>query len=317
MESSSSSCSENAISKAQEILIQQFAESGLLPLDRVKVGNALSALGDPRFQADRWFLPKGNGFGFVRIPEGGYSMGDKALNVHVPTFYIAQYQTTVAQFRAFVDDTAFEPGNSDCLSGTDNHPVPWVSWYEAFAYTQWLGGKLESLAKSQLADKAETLLPEQREMWVGLAEGSLKVCLPSEPEWEKAALGDTGSIFPWGDEIDVSYANFKESMLDATTAVGSFPKGASPFGVLDMSGNAWDWLRTVWGPSLEEPSFSEPYNYSDGREDLDASSNMLRCMRGGGFPVETARAKSRHRDAVLPNDRDDADSFRVVLTTQL
>ncbi|MEJ8567779.1 formylglycine-generating enzyme family protein [Elongatibacter sediminis] len=291
-------------------LLEGMSDNRLTPRQRQQMGNALAMIGDPRFREDRWFLPDEPDLGFVHIPEGPCALGENADEVFLPGFYIARFQTTVAQFRAFVTDAEFSPGNPECLRGVDNHPVPWVNWFEALAYTKWLGNRLQELAKEHPGgDSAES-----RALWAGLADGSLQCSLPSEAEWQKAAVGDSGWAYPWGDDIDTTRCNYKESELDSTVAVGTFPEGASPYGVLDMSGNAWDWQRTVWGPSLEEPLYDWPYKAEDGRENIDAPSDLLRCMRGGGFPVEAARASSRYRDAVKPEDRDDADSFRVVLT---
>ena len=102
--------------------------------------------------------------------------------------------------------------------------------------------------------------------------------------------------------------------LESTVAVGCYPEGKSLFGMFDASGNAWDWLRTVWGPGFEEPLYADPYDVHDGREALDAGPEMLRCMRDGAFLVEEERAASTFGDAVEPDSRDNAESFRVVIT---
>jgi len=137
--------------------------------------------------------------------------------------------------------------------------------------------------------------------------------LPTEAEWEKAARGPEGTSFPWGDEIDPQRANYKDTGIGCTTTVGCFPAGRNGYGLDDMSGNAWNWLRSLWGTDEKSPSFGYPYRFDDGREDLSAGADVLRGMRGGAFTVEPARALSTFRDGVPPTSRDDADGFRVVL----
>lgn len=256
------------------------------------------------FDAEHWSLPLDKNLGFVRVPAGEFSMGEAQHVTHIDEFYIARYHTTVAQFRAFVDDSGFVPGNGDCLSGPDDHPVVWVNWYEAMAYCDWLNGKLAEVP----AGSPASALASQ------IASGRLRASLPSEAEWEKAARGDSGYQYPWGNRIDPSLANYKESGVGTTVPVGNYPGNVSPYGVFDMSGNAWNWLRTVWGPSEDEPAYSLPYDANDGREDLSAPADMLRGMRGGAFTVEAERAKSTFRDGVPPDSRDDADGFRIVIT---
>jgi len=106
------------------------------------------------------------------------------------------------------------------------HPVVGVSWYEATAFCCWL---TEHLRESGELSSDET------------------VELPTEEQWEKAARGTDGRIYPWGDEPDPTRANYSDTKIGTTSAVGSFPSGASPYGVEDMSGNVWEWCQTEWG----------------------------------------------------------------------
>ncbi len=257
------------LSSVRSLLLQLMQSARVPVADRAKAGNALAILGDSRFEARRWFLPAGNAMGFVRIDAGPYSMGNDAGTVNVPTFFIARFPTTVAQFRAFVSDSGLAPGDQRCLAGFDNHPVSWVSWPEALAYCRWLDGKLKAIA-GDLLETTGTLDAQARDMWTGLKQGTFTACLPSEPEWEKAARGSGGTTFPWGDDIDPGRANYKDTGLNSTSSVGTFLAGASPYNVLDMAGNVWCWLRTVIGESLEKPMFGPLYNADDGRERLDA-----------------------------------------------
>ena len=133
---------------------------------RCRVGKTLGRLGDPRFHdADLWCLPKDPLLGFVEIPAGPFTMGsDKARDsdafddetpqhqVTLPAYYVGRWPVTVAQFRAFVEESRLTPANRDCLNGVANHPVVNVSWEEALAYCRWLTGKLR--ASDQVAGAA-------------------------------------------------------------------------------------------------------------------------------------------------------------------
>jgi formylglycine-generating enzyme required for sulfatase activity len=125
-----------------------------------------------------------------------------------------------------------------------DHPVVYVSWDDAVAYAAWL---------------AQTTGQPWR--------------LPSEAEWEKAARGTDGRIYPWGDTFDKARANTSESGIKTTTAVGSYPSGSSPYGAQDMAGNVWEWTHSLFK--------SYPYIPNDGRE--VGNYTDYRILRGGSW----------------------------------
>ena len=175
-----------------------------------------------------------------------------------------------------------------------------ISWYEAMAYCAWL--------TEQGWDKGKILTGED-------------VRLPTEAEWEKAARGPAlnsgqaadGRLYPWGDEWDETKCNTAESQFGETSPVGMYPAGAGAYGCLDMAGNVWEWTTSLWGEDLTKRSFKYPYDPTDGREDLEAGTDVLRVVRGGSWFTgwDFARCAVRYGD--FPNDRYFNPGFRVVV----
>lgn len=150
-----------------------------------------------------------------------------------------------------------------------------VSWHDALAYCAWL---------SQVTGR--------------------HIILPSEAEWEKAARGDRDKRqYPWGDKFEATRCNSDALGLGGTTPVGIFPKGASPWGCLDMAGNVWEWTRSLWGKELSEPEFGYPYDPTDGREDLKAPDDVYRVLRGGAFCYNQYNVRCAVRDLNVPHAR--------------
>jgi formylglycine-generating enzyme required for sulfatase activity len=268
------------------------ADATLTPRERAEAGNALARLGDPRDEVMTL-----EGMRFCYVPKGPFWMGEgkdkEHLNEHLDDdYWIAQYPVTVAQYKQFVQGSGHTPKDPDCLRGLDNHPVVWVSWHEARAFCQWLTREWRTC---------------------GMLSGAWEVRLPSEAEWEKAARGGVqvpqapllrcpaegwrGPVvawrkndplqrsYPWGNKEDTNRANYDETGINATSAVGCFPGGASPYGVEELSGNVWEWTRSLWGKDFTKPEFGYPYAPEDGRENLEAGDEVFRVLRGGSWTV--------------------------------
>ena len=228
----------------------------------------------------------------IHIPAGEFLMGsdpDKDKNarndeqpqytVQLPEYSIGKYPVTNAQYLAFVDATGQEspkhwkggkpPGDKE------DHPVVYVTWHDAMAYCRWL---------------AEATGEAYR--------------LPSEAEWEKAARGTDGRIYPWGDEWDEKRCNSDEGGPGDTTPVGQYsPGGDSPYGCVDMAGNVWEWTRSLWR--------DYPYDPEDGREDANAEGS--RALRGGSWDSDRRDARVSCRYFNLPDYFLSYLGFRVVV----
>ncbi len=226
----------------------------------------------------------------VRVSAGEFLMGsDPAKDeqargneqpqhiVRVSEFYIGKYPLTNVQYAAFVRATKREAPehwkDGRIPSGKEDHPVVHVSWRDAVAFCKWLS---QETCKS--------------------------FRLPTEAEWEKAARGTEGRIYPWGDELPTDkLCNFDDSVGD-TTPVGQYSsRGDSPYGCADMTGNVWEWTQSLFK--------DYPYQAGDGREDPSGSAG--RVVRGGSFVGGQDRARSAYRGYRNPNSRNDYYGFRV------
>jgi formylglycine-generating enzyme required for sulfatase activity len=280
--------------KVIETLLDTLQASGRVePARRAAAGKALDTVGDPRPEAmtvealELRTVPAGPfRMGTEEKDPKGYKDERPAHDCDLPYEYrIGRYPVTVAQFREYVKDSGELPEDPDSLRGPGNQPVVWVSWSEALAFCRWLEGRWR---------KEGRRLPEG---W--------SVSLPTEAEWEKAARGGDGRIYPWGDRFDPDRANTVESNVGEVSAVGCFPGGASPCGGEEMSGNVWEWTRSVYK--------TYPYVRADGREDLEATSQSLRVVRGGSYVLVTRLARCAFRNWGVPVVRDGFIGFRVAV----
>lgn len=186
------------------------------------VSGSLLASPEPSASAGSSPLPPPDIGEMVTIPAGEFIMGDTApggqsqQRLTLPKFEIDKYEVINAQYRKFVDETAHPaPWGSYPVERAD-YPVTNVSWEDAQAFCEWAGKRL-----------------------------------PSEAEWEKAARGDDGRIYPWGNEWGPDRANTQEAQNGAPRAVGSYARGASPYEVHDMAGNVAEWVDN-WYDSTQE-----------------------------------------------------------------
>jgi formylglycine-generating enzyme required for sulfatase activity len=131
-------------------------------------------------------------------------------------------------------------------------------------------------------------------------------------EWEAAAGGRAGRIYPYGKRFDPLKNNTFETHIRRTTPVGIFANGRTPEGVYDLSGNVWEWTRSLWGERWQSPDYAYPYDAQDGREDPEAPPQARRVVRGGSWLFNQASARASSRNSPLPDNRDDYLGFRVV-----
>jgi formylglycine-generating enzyme required for sulfatase activity len=215
----------------------------------------------------------------ILIPSGPFWMGENedAHPVEVAEFSLTKYPVTNGLYRAFVESTGHPPpshwSSSHLLDLLDDHPVVNISWYEANAYCQWLTQDTGHVYR-----------------------------LPAEAEWEKAARGPEGQLYPWGDIFDKTRCNTSEGALGATTPVQAFPTGASPYGVMDLVGNVWEWCNSLFAPY--------PYHAGDGREDPTAEG--WRVLRGGSWFDAEWGARPARRLSGRPDHGTRNTGFRVV-----
>lgn len=174
-----------------------------------------------------------------------------------------------------------------------NHPVVGVSWYEAVAYCRWLTVKLRE--RGEIGGREE-------------------VRLPSEAEWEKAARGVGGGVYPWPGEADPNRANYDKTNIGTTSAVGCFPLGRSVYGCEALVGNVWEWTLSLWGEDLYNAAYRYPYVSGDGREELTAGSSISRVLRGGSFYYTDSYARCAYRFRFGPGYWYFYYGFRIVVS---
>ena len=207
----------------------------------------------------------------VLIPRGDFRIGSTAgeadeqpvHQIYLDAFWMDQTEITNAEYKkCATSGFCTNPSREDSFtrqryySSEDEQytdfPVVHVNWYQAEEYCKWAGGRL-----------------------------------PTEAEWEAAARGTDGRTYPMGDTVDKESANYAGFVGD-TTRSGSYPSGSSPYGVLDMAGNVWEWMSDWYDQDF--------YRRSPNRNPTGSPSGLFRVLRGGSWEDDTDQLRSANRN---------------------
>lgn len=258
------------------------------------------------FDSNNWNLPDDSTFGFVEIPGGTFTMGSNPVldsmaygneqwsrrqrqgQVELPRYLISRFETTVAQYNAYLADTA-QSSDALNLDSAGDFPIAGVTWPETLGYARWLEEKLRQ------SDSTPKPIKE-------LLDSGAHVTLPSEAQWEKAARGTDNKVFPWGSKVRTDMANFNNSR---PLTVGALPCPPCSYGLSDMSGNVWELTRS--------PLQDYPYNPDDDGDDL--GSEVIWVMRGGSYADQVNNVRAAVRGGVDPSVRNLTIGFRLVIGT--
>jgi formylglycine-generating enzyme required for sulfatase activity/serine/threonine protein kinase len=234
-----------------------------------------------------------DGMEMVHIPAGEFTMGSTRAEqeqpvrqVYLDAYWVDMYEVTNQQYTLCVaagDCTtpAFNYSSTRDSYYTNpeyaNYPVIYVTWLQAQSYCEWAGGRL-----------------------------------PTEAEWEKAARGATDErSYPWGNQApDCNVVNFggDEGCVADTSEVGAFPAGASPYGVMDMSGNVWEWVADWYD---EDYYANSPLENPQGPED-----GLQRVLRGGSWYKFANAIRASFREVNLPEGRWNHLGFRCAMDAE-
>lgn len=290
---------------------RRFVNSGLIKpiqenratLDELRIEDELARLGFSSVAApDILTVTTPIQMELVRVPAGEFMMGsDPAIDkdaleneqpqhrLSLTEFYIGKYPVTNAQYSLFVKATDYgiprHWENDRVPKGKGDHPVVYVSWYDALAFCEWMRGVTGK-----------------------------KFHLPSEAEWEYAARGgplSKGYLYAGGDDPD------EVGWYDKNSGNDTHPTGEkkpNELGIYDMSGNVYERTRSLWGEDRREPDFKYPYDPRDGREDIGALQGIQRVSRGGSFGNIHVGMRCAFRARSFPDYMNDRVGIRVVVS---
>jgi formylglycine-generating enzyme required for sulfatase activity len=314
-----------ALANTRQFLARLLTEGRLPPVERAAAGRTLSVLGDGRRGVGTLKKPSGEVLPDIVCAEviaaGRYVIGDDEdednprREIEIPQAYrMAKYPVTQAQYLAFQDDVseygyrygewweglaADEDDKRPAVPDFryDNHPMENVNWYQAVAFTQWLTFRLRGMAI--MADGtvgSVSDLPD--DAWI-IGKNAV-IRLPHEHEWEVAARGTDGRVYPYVGDFDAGKGNAVKTGIGMTSAVGIFPGGASPCGALDMSGNVWEWC---------ENRYYEP-------DVRDLRGTDARVLRGGSWVNGNPQSfRAAYRSGNAPQGRNLGRGFRFMFSS--
>jgi len=220
------------------------------------------------------------------VPAGEFTMGSltgdaderPVHHVYLDAFYMDKHQTSVGKYGTFLEATSHEaPEDWDVMNKPvhQKRPVINVHWADADAYCKWAGKRL-----------------------------------PTEAEWEKAARGTDGRIYPWGNELPTDFhANMKKEIWNnhvVLTPVGLFEGGKSPYGIYDMAGNVWEWVNDWYDQDY--------YKTGSLRNPTGPSTGNYRVIRGGSWGSSPKDLRSADRESRLPSFGGLGTGFRCAKT---
>ena len=273
------------IDQAQIMMPQVFAEAMLRFLSAEQSPDFTELDGRESWEPETVLIAAGK---FLMGSKPGEGIPDYEMpqfEMTLPAFRIGKYPVTNEQYYHFIRETkrtapaelGWQNGNAPAKEQY-NLPVRGVTWYGALVYCYWL---------MEVTKRPYTL--------------------PSEAQWEKAARGEAGHIFPWGDQWQADNCNIS---CDEVTAVDAFPQGASPYGCLDMVGNVREWTTTLWGRNrkynLELESaypWKNAWKPHEGYDEIKSNRQIRRVTRGGAALLPEIPLRAARRESERPYNR--------------